>query len=45
MLRVCKVTMYARLHQAHVWIMGWLQDQEVLRHEHATKAKYLRAAA
>ena len=45
MLHICRDTMYARLHQAHVWIMGWLQDQEVLQHEQATKAKYLRIAA
>lgn len=45
MLRVCEKTMYNRLHQAQVWIMGWLQDQEVLRHEHEKKAKYIRAVA
>lgn len=30
-LHVCKDTLYARLHQAHVWMMGWLQDQEIER--------------
>jgi hypothetical protein len=45
MLHICRDTMYARLHQAHVWIMGWLQDQEVARHEQATSKKYLRVAA
>ena len=45
MLHICRDTLYSRLHQAHVWIMGWLQDQEVLRHERAQNAKFLRVAA
>jgi len=37
-LGVCRDTMYARLHQAHVWIMNWLQDLEVERHERVAAA-------
>jgi hypothetical protein len=31
-LGVCRDTLYGRLHQAQVWMMEWLQDQEVERH-------------
>lgn len=27
MLGVCRDTLYARLHQSHLWLIGWLQDQ------------------
>ena len=28
MLGVCRDTLYTRLHQSHIWLMGWLQDQD-----------------
>lgn len=43
-LGVCRDTMYARLHQAHVWIMNWLQDREVERNERVTAVNQRRVA-
>lgn len=32
-LHISRDTLYARLHNSHIWIMGWIQDQESLEHE------------
>jgi hypothetical protein len=37
--------MYTRLHQAHIWIMGWLQDRDVEQWERERMQKKFRAAA
>jgi hypothetical protein len=44
-LGVCRDTMYTRLHQAHIWIMGWLQDRDVEQWERERMQKKFRAAA
>ena len=44
-LGVCKDTMYSRLHQAHIWIMGWMQDREVEQWERSRMKKNLKKVA
>ena len=44
-LHICRDTLYARLHQAHIWIMGWLQDKDVEQWDRQRLQKNIRAAA
>lgn len=39
-LGVHRDTLYARIHQAHVWVMEWLQDQAAVERERVGLEKY-----
>ena len=45
MLGICRDTLYSRVHGAHVWLMNWMQDQEVERWEKQRRANKFRLAA
>ena len=44
-LHICRDTLYARLHQAHIWIMNWMQDKDAEQWDRQRLQKNLRAAA
>jgi hypothetical protein len=43
-LGVHRDTLYSRIHQAHVWVMNWLQDRASNMREKVSEKKYLQVA-